>query len=70
VKLLPIFNLAAPTPLHGVDNRILDPRSSHPNAEQRQNKAENLSQLFIDNVVQYTDNVEGKALVAAVSRLD
>jgi len=70
VKLLPIFNLAAPTPLHGVDNRILDPRSSHPNAEQRQIKVEDLSRLFIDGFVQHTDNAKGKALIVAGPRLD
>ncbi|MCE2594752.1 phosphoenolpyruvate carboxykinase (ATP) [Motilimonas cestriensis] len=68
-KTIPIFNLAVPTALPGVDPAILDPRDTYESAEQWTAKAENLAQLFINNFAQYTDNEEGKALVAAGPQL-
>jgi len=63
--ILPIFNLAMPTDLPGVDNAILDPRNSYADGSQWQEKATRLAGLFIDNFVQYTDTDSGASLVAA-----
>ncbi len=62
---LPIFGLKVPTTLPGVDSAILDPRNSYSDGSEWQAKAKNLASLFVENFVQYTDNEEGKALVAA-----
>jgi len=64
-KELPIFNLEIPTALHDVDSGILDPRDTYAQASDWEKKATELAQLFIDNFKKYTDNEEGKALVAA-----
>jgi len=64
-KIVPIFNLEVPTSLPGVQTEILDPRDTYENVEDWTNKATKLASLFIDNFVKYTDNEEGKALVAA-----
>ena len=68
-KNIPIFNLEAPTALPGVDSAILDPRDTYADAADWDKKAKELGQLFINNFVQYTDNNEGKALVAAGPQL-
>lgn len=62
---LPMFNLAIPTELPGVDTKILDPRNTYASPEQWQEKAETLAKLFIDNFDKYTDTPAGAALVAA-----
>ncbi len=62
---LPIFNLAVPATLPGVDSQVLDPRSSYQSVEEWQAKAENLASLFIENFVQYTDTEQGRDLVNA-----
>lgn len=63
---LPYFNLAMPTALHGVDDvSILDPRNTYANAAEWELKAKDLAKRFIDNFIKFTDNEEGKALVAA-----
>jgi len=64
-KNIPIFNLEVPTALPGVDSEILDPRDTYSNAEEWTTKATKLASLFIANFEKYTDNDEGKALVAA-----
>jgi phosphoenolpyruvate carboxykinase (ATP) len=60
---LPIFNLAIPGSLLGVDSQILDPRNSYAQVAEWQTKAENLAKLFIDNFDQYTDTDQGRTLV-------
>lgn len=62
---IPIFNLVVPTALPGVDSGILDPRDTYENRVEWGRKADKLAKLFISNFDQYTDNDEGKALVAA-----
>lgn len=62
---LPLFNLAVPTELPGVDSHILDPRNTYGSREQWQEKAEHLAQLFIDNFDKYTDTPAGAVLVSA-----
>ena len=66
---LPMFNLAIPTELPGVDTKILDPRNTYASREQWQEKAETLAKLFIDNFDKYTDTPAGAALVAAGTKL-
>ncbi len=68
-KTLPYFNLEIPTELPGVDSGILDPRDTYQDAEEWNVKAKELAELFIKNFEQYTDNEEGKALVAAGPQL-
>src|SRR5690554_488253 len=63
---LPYFNLAMPTELPGVeDNSILDPRQTYADVNEWDSKAKNLAELFINNFEKFTDNEEGKRLVAA-----
>lgn len=69
-KTIPIFNLEVPTSLPGVDSDILDPRDTYANAGEWDKKAKDLAELFIKNFEQYTDNEEGKKLVAAGPRLE
>jgi phosphoenolpyruvate carboxykinase (ATP) len=64
-KVIPIFNLEVPTSLPGVDPKILDPRDTYADSSDWDKKATQLAELFIKNFTQYTDNEEGKALVAA-----
>jgi phosphoenolpyruvate carboxykinase (ATP) len=64
-KTIPVFNLEVPTSLPGVDPAILDPRDTYANPEEWSEKANKLAALFVKNFEKYTDNAEGKALVAA-----
>ncbi len=68
-KNLPIFNLEIPLELEGVDTNILDPRDTYKDVEEWNKKAVELAGLFINNFEKYTDNNEGKALVAAGPQL-
>ncbi len=69
MKTLPIFNLAMPIDLPGVNPQILDPRDTYTDPAEWQRKAEDLAQRFIKNFVQYTDNEQGKRLIAAGPQL-
>jgi len=68
-KTIPIFNLEVPTSLHDVDPHILDPRDTYADPEEWYKKAKQLAELFIKNFEKYTDNEEGKSLVAAGPQL-
>jgi len=68
-KIIPYFNLEVPTELHDVDSGILDPRDTYADPAEWEKKAKDLSQRFINNFKQFTDNEEGKALVAAGPQL-
>jgi phosphoenolpyruvate carboxykinase (ATP) len=68
-KVIPVFNLEVPLALHDCDSGILDPRDTYENQGEWLDKAEGLAQRFINNFDQYTDNDEGKALVAAGPQL-
>jgi len=68
-KQIPYFNLEVPTELPGVDPGILDPRDTYADPSEWEKKAKDLSQRFINNFKQFTDNEEGKALVAAGPQL-
>ncbi|MEN8185840.1 MAG: phosphoenolpyruvate carboxykinase (ATP) [Bacteroidota bacterium] len=69
-KILPIFNLEVPKQLKNVNSDILDPRDTYDDVEEWNTKADKLAKLFIKNFDKYTDNDEGKALVAAGPQLD
>ena len=68
-KQIPIFNLAVPTALPGVDPNILDPRDTYADKAQWEEKAQDLAQRFVKNFVKYEGNDAGKALVAAGPQL-
>jgi phosphoenolpyruvate carboxykinase (ATP) len=68
-KVIPYFNLEIPTQLHDVDSGILDPRDTYADPGEWEKKARDLAQRFIANFEQFTDNDEGKALVAAGPQL-
>src|SRR5690606_39135106 len=68
-KLVPIFNLEVPTSLPNVNPDILDPRDTYEDAKVWDEKARDLAQMFIKNFEKYTDNDEGKALIAAGPQL-
>jgi phosphoenolpyruvate carboxykinase (ATP) len=69
-KIIPVFNLEVPTALHDVDPGILDPRNTYEDASVWEEKAKDLASRFIKNFEKYTDNEEGKALVAAGPLID
>lgn len=68
-KMIPFFNLEVPTELHGVNSGVLDPRDTYEPKQVWDEKALDLAKRFIDNFAKYTDNDEGKRLVAAGPRL-
>jgi phosphoenolpyruvate carboxykinase (ATP) len=69
-KIIPVFNLHVPVALHDVDPKILDPRDTYTDPKQWEEKAYDLGSRFIKNFTKYTDNKEGKALVAAGPQLN
>ena len=52
-----------------VHDNILDPRDTYKDVEEWNKKAQKLAGLFINNFEKYTDNEEGKSLVAAGPQL-
>lgn len=66
---LPIFGLAVPVSISGVDASILDPRQSYADVSGWQDKAYNLAEMFIANFKQFTDTEAGEALVIAGPQL-
>ena len=62
---IPVFDLAVPTGLPGVDASILDPRNTYAETSEWDTKARKLAALFIENFEQYTDTDGGKRLVSA-----
>ncbi|WP_315708657.1 phosphoenolpyruvate carboxykinase (ATP) [Brenneria uluponensis] len=69
MQTLPIFDLAIPKTLPGVDPSILDPRDTYANKAQWQEKAEDLARRFMANFDKYTDTPAGAALVKAGPKL-
>ena len=68
-KIIPVFNLEVPTALHDVDPNILDPRDTYSDPAEWEKRAKDLALRFIENFKKYTDNEEGKRLVAAGPQL-
>lgn len=64
-ETLPVFNLSIPKTLAGVDTKVLNPRNSWSNPDDWDKAAVELGQKFIKNFETFTDNEEGKRLVAA-----
>ncbi len=64
-EMLPIFNLAIPKSLHGVDPKILNPRNLWIDANEWDNAARSLAEKFIKNFQNFTDNEHGLSLVTA-----
>lgn len=69
MQTLPIFDLAIPKTLPGVDPSILDPRDTYANKAQWQEKTEDLARRFMANFDKYTDTPAGAALVKAGPKL-
>lgn len=67
---LPIFNLAIPMSLPGVNPDVLDPRETYVDPLQWYSKADDLAQKFIKNFDEYTDTPAGQALIAAGPQVD
>ncbi len=68
-EMIPYFNLEIPVDLPCVAGDILDPRHTYEDPAEWEKKAKDLAQRFIKNFEQFTDNEEGKALVAAGPQL-
>ena len=66
---LPYFNLEVPIAIDSVEGDILDPRRTYADADEWDEKAHSLAELFIANFVKFTDTNEGKGLVAAGPQL-
>ena len=64
-KMIPVFNLEVPVALHDVNPAILDPRDTYEDPAEWYTKAKALAQRFIRNFEKYTDNEEGRSLIAA-----
>ncbi|MGR6781941.1 phosphoenolpyruvate carboxykinase (ATP) [Moritella viscosa] len=64
-KTIPYFNLEVPTTLPGCDTKILDPRDTYEDENVWEEKAVALAKRFVSNFEKFTDNEEGKALLAA-----
>jgi phosphoenolpyruvate carboxykinase (ATP) len=62
---LPIFGLAVPTQLAGVDSRILDPRSTYDNPAAWNEKSAKLAAMFVENFARFADTETGRALISA-----
>ena len=62
---LPYFGLHVPQAVAGVDDGILNPQETYENPADWDRKARDLADRFITNFNKFTDNEEGKALVAA-----
>ncbi|HEI8297158.1 TPA: phosphoenolpyruvate carboxykinase (ATP) [Proteus mirabilis] len=61
-QTLPVFNLAIPTALPGVNSEILDPRDTYADKTQWDVKADDLADRFVKNFDKYTDTPVGQAL--------
>ena len=68
-KTIPFFDFKVPTALPGVDSAILDPRDTYADPAEWETKAKDLAGRFIKNFEKYTDNEDGKRLVAAGPKL-
>lgn len=68
-ETLPIFNLQVPKSVPNVNNQILNPRNIWQNPTDWDNAAKELGLKFIKNFENFTDNEEGKRLIAAGPQL-
>jgi phosphoenolpyruvate carboxykinase (ATP) len=68
-ETLPYFNLAIPKALAGIDSKVFNPRNLWDDPEKWDAQARKLAEKFINNFESFTDNEEGKRLVAAGPQL-
>ena len=66
---LPYFGLHVPQTVKGVDDSILNPQDTYEDKAEWDRKAQDLADRFMTNFTKFTDNEEGKALVAAGPQL-
>jgi len=59
------FNISVPKSLSGVESEILNPRNAWADKDDYDQTTGQLAQMFIENFKLFTDNDDGKALVAA-----
>ncbi len=64
-ETIPIFNLAIPKAVEGIDSKIFNPRNLWDNPEEWDKAAVELAKKFIANFEYFTDNEEVKKLVSA-----
>ncbi len=64
-EILPVFNLRIPKRVNEVDSHLLNPRNAWESPEDWDKSAVGLATKFITNFESFTDNEEGKRLVAA-----
>lgn len=69
-KTMPYFGLHVPQSVNGVDDAILNPQDTYEDKAEWKRKTQDLADRFITNFNKFTDNEEGKALVAAGPKLD
>lgn len=62
---LPVFNLAIPEQVQGVDSDLLNPRAAWQNPKEWDAASVKLAQKFISNFEKYTDDEDGKRLIDA-----
>jgi phosphoenolpyruvate carboxykinase (ATP) len=62
---IPIFGLAVPKSISGVERNILDPRDSYVNRTEWYEKAEQLASMFAKNFAQFGDTARGRELFSA-----
>ena len=67
---MPYFGLHVPQSVNGVDDGILNPQDTYADKAEWKRKTKDLADRFITNFNKFTDNEEGKALVAAGPKLD
>ncbi len=63
--LLPVFNLQVPKAIGSLNEKQLNPRNAWSNPLEWDKAAINLAERFIKNFSKFTDNEEGKRLIAA-----
>jgi len=68
-ETLPIFGLAIPQEIAGVNVNTLDPRNGWASPAEWQEAAEKLAQLFINNFKQYSNNEAGARIAQAGPQL-
>jgi len=64
-ETVPVFNLAVPQQIEGVDSDLLDPRTSWESPEAWTDAANKLAKLFNDNFAQYSNTEAGARIAAA-----
>ena len=64
-ETIPIFKLRVPKALNGIDSKLFNPRNLWADQTKWDTAATELAKKFIDNFEGFTDNEEGKRLVAA-----